>query len=64
MPQRRPRSIGSAPGATNLVHDDDRARERLPQYVAAGTETDHLTADMARDVITRMDAVFTDIVAN
>jgi hypothetical protein len=44
-----------------LVHDDDRARERVAEYVRAGSETDHLTAEMAREVITCVDAAFTDI---
>lgn len=44
-----------------LVHDDDRARERLADFVSADSETAHLTAEMAREVITRMDAAFTDV---
>lgn len=44
-----------------LVHDDDRARERLAKHVPEGSETDHLTAEMAREVITRMDAAFADV---
>jgi hypothetical protein len=44
-----------------LAHDDDRARERLSHYVEVGTERDHLTAAMAAEVITRMDAAFTDL---
>lgn len=44
-----------------LVHDDDRARQRLAAFVPAGSEIDHLTAEMAREVITRLDAAFTDI---
>lgn len=44
-----------------LVHDDDRARERLAEYVPAGAETGHLTAEMAREMITRVDAAFADI---
>lgn len=44
-----------------LVHDDDRARRRLAQYVPTGSETAQLTAGMAREVITRMDDAFTDI---
>jgi hypothetical protein len=44
-----------------LVHDDDRARERLAEFVRAGSETEHLTAEMAREVITRVDAAFADV---
>jgi hypothetical protein len=44
-----------------LAHDDDRARSRLTDYVTRGTEPQHLTAEMAREVITRMDAAFADL---
>jgi hypothetical protein len=44
-----------------LLHDDARARERLrTNGVAAGSEAGHLTADMAHEVIARMDDAFTD----
>jgi hypothetical protein len=44
-----------------LVHDDARARKRLGRIVPLGRETDHLTANLAEEVIRRMDDAFTDI---
>ena len=44
-----------------LVHDDARARRRLGQIVSPGNETEHLTADLAEEVIRRVDDAFTDI---
>ena len=45
-----------------LVHDDARARERLrANGINAGSEAAHLTADMADEVIARMDDAFTDV---
>ena len=43
-----------------LVHDDAQARARLRQYVAAGSEVEHLMAALASEVIERCDAAFTD----
>jgi hypothetical protein len=43
-----------------LVHDDAQARERLHQFVAAGSEVQQLTAAMATEVIERCDVAFAD----